>query len=81
MPNDVQLLAFWAFEVSAGASIDLAAVEAAVGIAVGEQSDEFRAVFGGLALGQRRLLKHIAGTPVCGQRSARRVATRGLGLT
>lgn len=64
VPNDVQLIAFWAFEVSPGDRIDEAAVEAAVRIAVGEQSDEFQAVFGALALGQQRLLKHIAGTPV-----------------
>jgi len=63
VPNDVQLLAFWAFE-HAGSEIDDAALQAAVVSAVADQKEEFEAVFGGLGLSQQMLLKLIAREPV-----------------
>ena len=63
VPNDVQLLAFWAYE-SADTRIDGAAVSRALRIAVGDSKAEFEARFDGLGLSQQRLLKLIAKRPL-----------------
>jgi hypothetical protein len=63
VPNDVQLLAFWAFE-SAEKVIDSAAVKVALRTAVADRADEFEEVFDALALSQQLLLKFIARTSV-----------------
>lgn len=63
IPNDVQLLAFWSFESAPDSDIDQAAVQNAVRAAVGDQREEFEAIFGKLSLTQQRLLKHIASHP------------------
>src|SRR5438105_2070306 len=59
IPNDVQLLAFWAFHF-AGRSVDDQAVAAGLGVAVGSQKDTFKNMFQELAPAQQRLLKLIA---------------------
>lgn len=63
VPNDVQLLAFWAYE-SAGREIDEAALQQALQIAVGDSKAEFEARFDALGLSQQRLLKLIAKRPL-----------------
>ena len=59
IPNDVQLVAFFAWE-QAARSIDEAAVDAALRLAVEAQKDEFERIFDSLATSQRLLLKLIA---------------------
>ncbi|MBO0706175.1 MAG: hypothetical protein J2P39_12695, partial [Candidatus Dormibacteraeota bacterium] len=59
IPNDVQLVAFWAYEGS-GDSIDEVDVAAALEFAVGSQAVEFQTVFDHLAPSQQRLLKAVA---------------------
>ena len=63
VPNDVQLIAFWAYALSPGA-IDEDAVDVAVTAAVNDQREEFTTVFDGLNLVQQRLLKLLANGPV-----------------
>ena len=63
IPNDVQLLAFWAFALSAG-EITEELVDAAVAYAVDDQREEFTLVFDRLSLVQQRLLKLLAQGPV-----------------
>ena len=60
VPNDVQLLAFFAFEQSGGGRIDDRAFDRALVSAVGDQQDEFELAFGRLATSQQQLLKLIA---------------------
>ncbi|MFZ0217863.1 MAG: hypothetical protein WAM30_18180, partial [Candidatus Dormiibacterota bacterium] len=60
VPNDVQLVAFFAFELAEGRRIDDAAIEGALIAAVGDQQDEFELAFGRLATSQQQLLKLIA---------------------
>jgi hypothetical protein len=60
IPNDVQLLAFWAFEHSARTVDDAALAEGLV-TAVGSQAVEYQAIFDRLAPSQQRLVKLIAG--------------------
>lgn len=59
IPNDVQLIAFWAYE-GTGESIDEVAVMDAMEFAVGSQAVEFQTVFDHLAPSQQRLLKAVA---------------------
>lgn len=61
VPNDVQLVAFFAFEqADDGGVIDGAAIDRALRVAVGDQKDEFEQVFSRLARSQQLLLKRIA---------------------
>ena len=61
VPNDVQLVAFFAFEqVDDGGVIDDAAIDRALRVAVGDQKDEFEQLFSRLARSQQLLLKRIA---------------------
>ncbi len=62
IPNDVQLVAFWAF-ASAGHEMDAASVRLAVRTAAADRAPEFEQIFGGLGLTQQRLLKVIARQP------------------
>jgi hypothetical protein len=59
VPNDVQLLAFFSWEV-ADAVIDAAAVDQATMQAIDSQKEEFRYIFEHLSRSQQRLLKLIA---------------------
>jgi hypothetical protein len=63
VPNDVQLLAFWAFAVGPSA-IEEETVEVAVAAAISDQREEFTALFDGLTLVQQRLLKLLARGPI-----------------
>lgn len=63
VPNDIQLVAFWAFAM-ADSRIDELIVDQAVSAAVNDQREEFSAVFDGLNLVQQRLLKLLARGPV-----------------
>jgi uncharacterized protein len=63
VPNDVQLIAFWAFALSA-TRIDETMVDVAVDAAVNDQREEFTTVFDRLTLVQQRLLKLLATGPV-----------------
>ncbi len=63
VPNDVQLLAFWAYEL-AGATIDQEALGRAIRAAVAGRKAEFEAIFEALSLSQQRLLKLIARQPL-----------------
>ena len=63
VPNDVQLLAFWAYEC-AGTKIDQRAVSQALRVAVGDSKAEFEARFDQLGLSQQRLLKLVAKRPL-----------------
>ena len=60
VPNDVQLVAFFAFEQAEGGAIDDAAIDRALRAAVGDQKDEFEQIFSRLARSQQLLLKRIA---------------------
>ncbi len=61
VPNDVQLVAFFAFEqADDGGVIDDAAIDRALRVAVGDQKDEFEQIFSRLAKSQQLLLKRIA---------------------
>lgn len=59
VPNDVQLLAFWAFE-QPGEVITGEALEVALRSAIADQRQEYQAVWDGLASSQQRLLKLLA---------------------
>ena len=59
VPNDVQLLAFFSWEVP-GTVIDAAAVNSATTQAVDSQKEEFRYIFEHLSRSQQRLLKLVA---------------------
>ncbi|MGA9776459.1 MAG: ATP-binding protein [Candidatus Dormiibacterota bacterium] len=63
VPNDVQLLAFWAFE-QPGEEITEAALAAALRSAIADQRQEYQAVWDGLASSQQRLLKLLAERPL-----------------
>lgn len=61
VPNDVQLVAFFAFEqADDGGVIDDRAIDRALRVAVGDQKDEFEQIFSRLARSQQVLLKRIA---------------------
>ncbi|MGH7911775.1 MAG: AAA family ATPase [Candidatus Dormibacteraceae bacterium] len=60
VPNDVQLVAFFAFEQAEGDTIDGAAIDRALVAAVGDQKDEFEQTFSKLARTQQVLLKCVA---------------------
>jgi len=63
VPNDVQLIAFWAFALSPS-RIDEVMVDQAVAAAIGDQREEFATLFDGVSLVQQRLLKLLAQGPV-----------------
>ena len=63
VPTDVQLVAFWAFQVSA-ARVTEELVDLALDEAVREQSDEFASIYDRLAPVQQRLLQVLARGPV-----------------
>lgn len=63
VPNDVQLLAFWAYD-GAGKAIEETDVRLALHTAMVDRGDEFRSLFDGLSLSQQLLLKMIAAQKV-----------------
>jgi len=77
VPNDVQRLAYEAFDAAA-ASIDVTAVDAGFGQAVAHESALYADRFEGLAPGQRRVLDLLARSPVAEVYSAAFARRAGL---